>query len=548
MMEDSDNPADGTPEAEAPHPPTKRDSDQVLISSLLTAIVRADGDALVMHVGERPYVVALSGVVELSTTPVTFDAMMRMLDRLLPAGDRAALEASGAVQHELTSAPADGERYRLVAAWGGDDIWIEIRRYRKDVADAFATAFGAEGPERAPESEPAASSDGHAGVVVPFQRVETTAGVESADPSGAGLDELIQLAATRRASTLYLFARSRPMVRVEGELVPLETAPSLEVFEVEALLQELASDASTTAVSRPSAAPEWSRQVADVGRVRCVAFRDHRGPGLVCHINAGTAASVEELGLSLEIQRLVMGPDGLILVTGGRQSGKSTVCSALIDLINTTRSVHVIVLDRQIRHAHDNQQSFISQREVRGDGADMAAAARAALREDPDVLVIGDIRSRETIAVALEAAESGRLVIGTFPATGTVAALERMLGHLPIDRRLEYRRMLSSTFRGAIAQVLLQKTGGRRLAARELLLNTPRVAELIADGKIFELPGALESGRSVGMVPMNDALAAFVRRGAADAREAYRVATDRDGLLQALRRAGLDTSFVERRA
>ena len=139
-------------------------------------------------------------------------------------------------------------------------------------------------------------------------------------------------------------------------------------------------------------------------------------------------------------------------------------------------------------------------------------------------------------------------MIGTVPATGTVAALERMLGHLPIDRRLEYRRMLSSTFRGAIAQVLLRKTGGGRLAARELLLNTPRVAELIADGKIFELPGALDSGRSVGMVPMNDALAAFVRRGAADAREAYRVATDRDGLLQALRRAGLDTSFVERRA
>ena len=515
-----------------------------LVASLLAAIVRADGDALVMHVGERPYVVALSGVVALSTRPLSLDSMRRLLAQLLPPTVLQTLDATGAVEYELESTEDNGERYRLVAARGGDDIWTEIRRYRRDLADDLRTTFESHAPADSPE--PATSPGDAAPVVVPWQRPDRQVG-EASRPRGDGrLNELIRQAFARQASTLYLVARSQPLVRIDGEVTSLGDGRPLESFEVEALVQELDADA-TSAGPRPSG-HDWVREVPDAGRIRCMSFHDHRGLGLICRIAPVQAASADDLGLSKEIQNLVSWPDGLILVTGHRLSGKSTLISALVDLINRTRNVHIVALERQMGFVHENRGSLISQREIRGDTHDMTAAIRAALGEDPDVVVVGDMRAGEVMAVALEAAESGRLVIGAFPASGTVVAIERILEHLPTSHRVEYRRMLASTLRGAVAQVLIKKTGGGRLAARELLLNTPSVAALIADGKTFELSRALDSGRTVGMVPMNDALAAFVKSGATDAREAYRAASDRDGLLAALRRLSIDTSFAERRA
>lgn len=557
--------------------PTEPPADATLVESLRAAIVRADGDTLVMHVGECPYVVALSGIVELSTRPLSLDAMRRLLGQLLPRAQQLVLDATGAVEHELDVTEDEGERFRLVAARGGDDIWTEIRRYRKDIdgepfgridADAATTDPDATAATRdsvandgfqpdvftgdlAPTAEPGdpgADEDDATGVVVPLQRLGVPDEVGATPLShGSRLDELIQRASSRGASTLYLVARSRPMVRVDGDVTGFDDERELETFEVDALIQELDIDPGG-ASQATSPIHEWIREVPDVGRVRCLSFHDHRGPGLLCRITAAQAASADQLGLAREIQNLVSWPDGLVLVTGHRLSGKSTLVSALVDLINQSRAVHVITFERQIRFVHESRRSFISQREVRGDAADLARAVRAAIREDPDVLVIGDMRAGEVVPVALEAAEAGRLVIGAFPAPGTVVALERLLEHVPAARRVEYRRMLAGTLRGVVGQVLLKKTGGGRLAARELLLNTPSVASLIAEGKLFELPKALDSGRQVGMVPLNDALAAFVRSGATDVREAYRGAIDRDGLVGVLRRAGIDTSFIERRA
>jgi twitching motility protein PilT len=293
---------------------------------------------------------------------------------------------------------------------------------------------------------------------------------------------------------------------------------------------------------------EWISDVHEVGPVRCTSFREHRGPGGIFRLIPTKALSAEQLGLSQEIQGLCGHPDGLIVITGRRSSGKSTILTAFVDLINRTRSDHIISLESRIQFVHDGWRSFVSQREVRGDAGQLAAAARAALREDPDVLVIEDLHAPEVIAVALEAAESGRLVIGALPSASTSAAVERMLDQFTPEERPRIQHALARALRGVVAQVLLRKSGGGRLAARELLLNTPPVANLIADGKTFQLPFALESGRKHGMVPLNDALAAFVQSGATDAREAHRKASDRDGLLNQLKRAGVDTSFVERLA
>jgi twitching motility protein PilT len=258
--------------------------------------------------------------------------------------------------------------------------------------------------------------------------------------------------------------------------------------------------------------------------------------------------SADQLGLSRDIQALAGERDGLILVAGPRLSGKSTLISALVDLINRNRSDYVITLETDITFIHESRKAIVSQREVRGDVETMAASARAALRENPDVLVIDDLRSADPIALALEAADSGHLVIGCVTAHTTMTAIARLIESGPTDRQTRTALALSEMLRGAVAQVLLRKTGGGRVAARELLLNTASVAALLAEGKVGQLSLAIDSGRKYGMVPLNDALAAFVQSGAVDAREAYRKAYDRVAFLEQLKRDGIDTSFVERLA
>jgi twitching motility protein PilT len=289
-------------------------------------------------------------------------------------------------------------------------------------------------------------------------------------------------------------------------------------------------------------------EVPDVGRVRCLSIRDHRGPGGIFRLIATRPATAEQLGLSREIQGLLDEPEGLVLVAGPRASGKSTLICAFVDLINRSRSDYVITVESQIKFVHEGRSSLVSQREVRGEAAEMVAAARAALRENPDVLVIEDLRSPEIVCVALDAVEAGHLVIGAMPAHTAATAIGRLIEQVAPERRAQAQATLAEGLRGVVAQVLLRKTGGGRVAARELLLNTQPVANLIAEGRFAQIPLAIDSGRRHGMVPLNDALVAFVQGGIVDSREAYRKAYERQAFLSVLRREGLDTSFVERLA
>jgi twitching motility protein PilT len=535
-----------------------------LVESLLTAIVRADGDALVMHVGEKPYVVSAAGSVELSSRSLQLDSLSGLLAQLLPTDEQRTLEEFGAIEHELTSPSKLTDRFKLVAARGGDDIWIEIRRYRTasvQSAAAFETGSADPAPadsradapapagEKRPRPQPVwhQSTEPVPGVVVSMPRTVRAEPGPPTAPRGTGLDRLIRLAASRGASALYLVAGTRPLIRVDGEFTSLDGEAALGSSEVEALLLDLAPEPSRDAL-KSGILTEWICDVPEAGRVRCLSFRDHRGPGGMFRMIPARALSAEQLGLSKEIQALSSQPDGLVVVTGPRRSGKSTLVSAFVDLVNRTRSDHVITIESELKFVHESRRAFVSQREVRGDTEEWLAAVRAAVREDPDVLVLEDLRSAEIVLAAVDAADAGRLVIGSVAAPSTSAAIDRLIEQCPPERRAHVQQALARTLRGVVAQALLRKTGGGRLAARELLLNTPPVANLIAEGKTHQLPLALDSGRRHGMVPLNDALAAFVQSGATDAREAYRKAFDREGLLNLLKRAGVDTSFVERLA
>lgn len=366
------------------------------------------------------------------------------------------------------------------------------------------------------------------------------------EPSAAPLERLLRLAASRGATALFVSTGSKPSVRLDGDVQLLDGTAVLSAQEVEALL--LGAVAERAGDAAQSGSTEWVWELPDLGSVRCSTFRDHRGPGAVFRIVAVRPQSAAQLGLSREIQALVAEAEGLVLVSGPRASGKSTMISSMVDLINRTRRDYVITIESEVNVVHDRHGAFISQREVRGGSDEVAAAARAALREHPDVLVIDDLRTSALVSVALDAAASGQLVIGGVPAHHASGAVERLIDLYHPEQRRQAQLSLAQNLRGVVSQVLLRKSGGGRVAAREIMLNTPLVASLLAEGRMAHLPVAIEGGRKNGMVPLNDALVGFVQSGAVDVREAYRRSVDRVGLLDLLKRQGIDTSFVERLA
>jgi len=498
-------------------------------------MIRADGDALVMHAGERPYVVVGSGTLDLSSQALNLGAMDGMLQQLLPAPAQDALREFGAVEHRLPSTESDA--FTVVAAQGADDIWIEIRRRRRKPAAA---------PPAAPTVVETAEAVHRAPVLQMTRTVRIEVPPRPRAARGSGIERLLRLAASRGASALFVISETRPAIRVDGDIRPLEDEAPMTRADIELSVMELVPEAQHGAVGRGEAT-EWVADFADLGRVRCMTFTDHHGPSIVFHLIATRAATAEQLGLSREVQALASEAHGLVLVAGAHGAGKSTLLFALVDLVNRQRADYVVTLERQIRLVHDNRTAIVSQREVRGGPADGVSAARSVLREDPDVLVVDDLVSPQMVPLLVEAA-SAALVLVSIPAPSTTEAVERFIELAPVESRSGVQAALAETFRGAVAQVLLKKAGGGRVAAREVLLASAAVTRAIGDAVPGQLQVALEGGRKHGMVPLADAVVGLVQSGVVDVREAVRKSPDRARLLASLRREGIDTSVIEQLA
>lgn len=434
------------------------------------------------------------------------------------------------------SAPESFDAGRLGAVDRSPAVPTRVSNPPLDEAPRPVSAF-VPFPSLADQPQPA--------VVLPIGRAvrESVASEQAA----AGLERLLRLAASRGATALYLSSGTRPSARLDGDVQTLDGTTALTAADIDALLLGAAPE-SAAMLARAGGTVEWVWHLDDVGSVRCTSFRDHRGPGAVFRIVAVRPHSAAQLGLSREIQGLVGETEGLVLVSGPRANGKSTLISSLVDVINRTRRDYVITIESEVNVVHESHGAFVSQREVRGGSDDALAAARAALREDPDVLVIDDLRTAGLMSVALDAAANGQLVIGGVPAHHASGAVERLIDLYHPEQRRQVQLALAQNLRGVVSQVLLRKSGGGRVAAREILLNTPIVSSLLAEGRMNQLPVAIEGGRRSGMVPLNDALVGFVQSGAVDVRDAYRRAVDRPGLLDLLKRQGIDTSVVERLA
>ena len=438
---------------------------------------------------------------------------------------------------------------------GGDTASLEAAVDRSTFAEATVDrpAFADPAVTKPPAPvEPAAAKPllpFEPGVVLPLTRTVRIEVPPRTGPSRAasGIDRLLRIAAARGATALFLTSESRPWIRLEGDLRYLDSETPLSRADVESAILEIAPESGHESIGKGEPT-EWIAEFENVGRIRCTTFMDHRGPGVLLRMIATKAATAEQLGLAREVQALATEAQGLVLVAGPRASGKSTLISALVDLVNRQRAEYVISLERQIRLVHDNKQALVSQREIRGGADDSLVAARAALRESPDVLVVDDLVSSHMVPLLLTAAAEGLLVFVSMTAPSAAVAVERFVELAPPEMRKAVQNAMAESFRGAVAQVLLKKAGGGLVAAREVLLATAPVTRVIGEGQLAQLPLTLEGGRKHGMVSFNDSIVDFVRAGTVDVREAFRKAPDRPRLLDNLKRHGIDTSAVERLA
>jgi twitching motility protein PilT len=372
---------------------------------------------------------------------------------------------------------------------------------------------------------------------------------EASGPSAAELAEsrgeierLLRVMAEAGASDLHLRCGEPPILRRDGDLVRSDSEP-LGGDQLERMLFSIMSPQAAAAWRETSDA-DWAWEIDGVARFRANAGRDRNGPMAVFRLVPTTIRSADELGLSGPVQQLCQLSKGLVLVTGPTGSGKSTTLAAMVDLVNRSRTDHILTIEDPIEFVHQGKRALITQRQVGMHTRTFASALRAALREDPDVVLVGELRDLETIAIALETAETGHLVFGTLHTTTAAGTIDRIIDQFPHEQQAQVRVMLSETLRGVVSQVLCRKVGGGRVPAREVLLSIPAISNLIREGKTFQVPSIMQTNRRVGMVTMNEALLELVDGGQVEPREAWLKSADKNDLAARLKTRGheLDTS------
>ncbi len=364
-------------------------------------------------------------------------------------------------------------------------------------------------------------------------------------PTAPAIDALFHHMCQLGASDLHLCVGTPPLVRKDGRIQPLvEGRPALTNDLMTVLLDPIMPSANREEFAKHHDT-DFAYEIAGLARFRANVFADRKGRGAVFRVIPSKILTAEQLGLSQHILNLCMLNKGLVLVTGPTGSGKSTTLCAMIDYINRNRQEHIITIEDPIEFVHQNSQCLINQREVRTHTDSFKAALRAALREDPDIVLVGELRDLETVAIAIETAETGHLVFGTLHTTTAASTIDRIIDQFPSDRQAQIRIMLSESLRGVIAQNLCRKIGGGRVAALEVLIATQAVSNLIREGKTFQIPSTMQVGKAHGMVPLNDALLELVTKKLVAPDEAYSKAIDKAGFEGLLKRINIDPAKMK---
>ncbi len=326
------------------------------------------------------------------------------------------------------------------------------------------------------------------------------------------MTDLLDLVIAEGASDLHLAVGSAPVLRVHGELIPLETDP-LTPEDTERLMKSIVSESNEQRV-RQDGGTDFGFAFGDKARFRVSVFRQKGVLGIVMRTIPNDLMSLEAIGLQPSVKELLYRPRGMVLVTGPTGSGKSTTLASMIDIINRERACHIITVEDPIEFYHEHKTSLITQRELDVDVPSFEEALRRGLRQDPDVILVGEMRDLETIKAAVTAAETGHLVFGTLHTTGAAETIDRIIDAFPTDQQEQVRTQLASTLIAVISQVLMQREDKPgRVAAFEIMISTPSIRASIRDNKTFRITSDIQTGTKYGMVTLDAHLMQLYDRG-----------------------------------
>lgn len=340
------------------------------------------------------------------------------------------------------------------------------------------------------------------------------------------ITELLTFSAKNNASDLHVSAGEPPMIRVDGDIKRINV-PAMEHKEVHAMIYDIMNDKQRKDFEEFLEA-DFSFEIPNLARFRVNAFNQNRGAAAVFRTIPSTVLSLEELGAPEIFKQISDNPRGIVLVTGPTGSGKSTTLAAMVDYKNEKDSEHILTIEDPIEFVHKSKKCLVNQREVHRDTLGFSEALRSALREDPDIILVGELRDLETIRLALTAAETGHLVFGTLHTSSAAKTIDRIIDVFPAAEKDMVRSMLSESLRAVISQTLLKKVGGGRIAAHEIMIGTPAIRNLIREDKVPQMYSAIQTGGAVGMQTLDQNLQDLMKQQKITKAEAMPRAVNKD--------------------
>jgi twitching motility protein PilT len=498
---------------------------QVMFEKQGTAVVLESDKQASLHVGTQR--------ASLTKEAVPTAKIVGLIKEIMPEGMRAQLDAGGDGRIAFGYI-ADGKRVdvELDRAHGAITATLSPAKPRRSTASVAvpAEALLMEAPPPAAQARPSAA----------LKRPNAEAVAQAEERLQGLLRHLVE----SHSSDLHLRVELPPCYRIHGELERMEGAAPLTREDIESMILSIMPDRNKAEYAETNDT-DYAYEMLGLARFRANAAKDRMGPVAVFRVIPAEIVTAEKLGLTPEVLKLCYLTKGLVVVTGPTGSGKSTTLAGMIDLINRTRTDHIITVEDPIEFVHPNKKCVLTQRQVGTHTQSFKRALRAALREDPDIILIGEMRDLETVAIAIETAETGHLVFGTLHTTTATSTVDRIIDQFPSDRQSQIRVMLSESLKGVVAQVLCKKIGGGRIAAREIMLAAGSVSNLIREGKTFQLPSIIQTNKKLGMVLLNDSLIDAVDKKLVEPEEAYMKCVDKAGMEIALKARNIKLDFKE---
>ncbi len=501
------------------------------IDKFIDALVKRGADQVVLQSGEKVSLV-FDGTPRAVTASVLHTKPVRsfvkeiappdLQEELAQEGEhRFAYESpSGAVHVEVRQMP---DAIRVVVSPRQVEAEARHEPASRPAAPPLEAPAARPEPSPAPAEAPAAAAPATAAAPASAQEDghPVVPGAHTAE-----MDALFRQMCSEGCSDLHLSSDCPPLFRKDGDIVSLGSAEPNAPEKLRAMLYSITPPRRRTEFETCGDS-DFSYEIPGLGRFRCNLFEDRKGIGGVFRVIPSDILTAEDLGLSEAVLKLCHLKKGLVVVTGPTGSGKSTTLAAMIDYINRNLPGHIITVEDPIEFVHPNKRCLINQREIGNNTRSFSSALRAALREDPDIVLVGEMRDLETVEIAIETAETGHLVFGTLHTNTAPSTVDRVIDQFPTDRQSQIRTMLASSLKGVIAQTLCKKKGGGRAAAMEVLIVNHAVSNLIREAKTFQIGSIMQTGRKLGMVTLGDALLELVADGRVDPEEALNNAPDR---------------------